>query len=304
MTRAESAGPMGRPGSEPALPAPFVVGVARSGTTLLRLMLDAHPELAIPPETHFIPTLAQTCGTGDRDAGACALEALTSDPRWPDFGLERDALERRIEELRPATLGDALRAFYQLYAARFGKPRWGDKTPRYDARMSLIRQLLPEARFVHLIRDGRDVWLSLRGVSFGPDSVEAAATAWVSRIARARAQARALPFYLEARYEDLVLEPESTLQRICTFLDLSWDPAMLGYHDRAATRLAELKDVVDPTTGRVSKGANRQRIHALTSAPPQADRVGRWRTELDGAERQRYETIAGSLLQELGYELG
>jgi hypothetical protein len=163
--------------------------------------------------------------------------------------------------------------------------------------------LLPEARFVHLIRDGRDVRLSLRGVSFSPGSVEAAATAWDVRIAKARAQAQTIPFYLEARYEDLVLEPESTLRRICTFLDLSWDPVMLECHDRAATRLAELQDAVDPTTGRVNKGANRQRTHALTSAPPRAARVGRWRKELDSAERRRYEAIAGPQLRELGYEL-
>lgn len=288
----------------PALPAPFVVGVARSGTTLLRLMLDAHPELAIPPETHFVPRLAERCGTGDRESAACVLEALATDPRWPDFGLDREALGRRLEALESFTLGGGLRAFYQLYAGRFGKARWGDKTPRYLIRMSLIQQLLPEARFVHLIRDGRDIWLSLRALSFGPDSVETAAADWASRIARARTQARTLPFYMEVRYEDLVLEPEATLRRICEFLDLTWDPVMLDYHDRAAARLAELQDVSDPATGRVAKGVNRQRIHALTGVPPQAERVGRWRAELEGGERQRYEGIAGALLRELGYEVG
>lgn len=302
MTEAETGAQSADGG--PALPAPFVVGVARSGTTLLRLMLDAHPELAIPPETHFIPTLAQTCGSPGRESSACVVEALTTDPRWPDFGIDREALGHRVEALEPFSLGGALRTFYRLYAARFGKARWGDKTPRYLVRMSLIRELLPEARFVHLIRDGRDIWLSLRGLAFGPDSVETAAADWASRIARARTQAKRLPFYLEVRYEDLVLEPEATLRRICKFIELSWDPVMLDYHDRAAGRLAELQDVHDPTTGRVTKGANRQRIHALTGAPPQADRVGRWRTELEGGERQRYEAIAGPLLQELGYELG
>lgn len=302
MAGAEGGIQSGRGG--PALPVPFVVGVARSGTTLLRLMLDAHPELAMPPETHFIPALAETCGANGQESSACVLAALTSDPRWPDFGLDGEALRQRIERLEPFTLGGALRAFYQLYAARFGKPRWGDKTPRYLIRMSLIRQVLPEARFVHLIRDGRDIWLSLRGLKFGPDSVDSAAADWVSRIAKARTQARNLPFYLEVRYEDLVLEPASTLRRICTFLELPWDPAMLSYHDRAGERLAELQDVYDPATGRVNKGANRQRIHALTERPPQADRVGRWRTELERSERERYEAISGDLLRELGYAVG
>jgi hypothetical protein len=292
-----------------ALPAPFVVGVARSGTTLLRLMLDAHPDLAIPPETHFIPKIAQACAppgsgqTSGREARDCVLDRFRADPHWPDFGLDYAAFARRLDELDPFTIGAALRSFYQLYAARFGKARWGDKTPRYLVQQTLIRRLLPEAHFVHLIRDGRDVWVSLRGVSFGPGTAEAAATEWQARIERARAQARGLPNYTEVRYEDLVLEPEATLRRIVTFLRLPWNPMMLTYYERAGERLGELQDVVSPTRGRLRTGVDRQRIHALTGAPPQPDRIGRWRTALDRAERNQYEAIAGPLLQELGYEL-
>lgn len=292
-----------------ALPAPFVVGVARSGTTLLRLMLDAHPDLAIPPETHFIHRLAKACGTTGKRAArgaptpACVLETLTTYPRWPDFGLDRDELARRFAELDEFSLGGALRCFYELYAARCGKPRWGDKTPEYVIRMSLIQRLLPEARFVHLIRDGRDVWLSLRGVPFGPGSVDAAAAMWRDRISTARSQAAGLPFYLEVRYEDLVLEPEATLRRTCAFLELPWDAGMLTYHDRAEERLAEIQDVVDPTTGRLIRAAVRRSHHGLVGAPPQRDRVGRWRTELDQAERERFAAVAGPMLRELGYDL-
>ena len=184
------------PGALP--PAPFVVGVARSGTTLLRLMLDAHRDLAIPPETHFIPVIAQACDSAATPAGmaspACFLERITTDSRWRDFGIEEAALRRRVAALAPFTLGDGLRAFYELYAARFDKTRWGDKTPRYLVSLPLIHQLLPEVRFVHLIRDGRDVWLSQQAVSFGLESIETAATAWASRIERARRLARGVPF--------------------------------------------------------------------------------------------------------------
>ena len=171
-------------GGEPA-PAPFVVGVGRSGTTLLRLMLDAHPELTIPAETQFVPQLIEAA-----DAGASAeglVELIVGARTWSDFGLD----ERRLRE-RVAT-GDApgaaavLRAFYGLCAERAAKPRWGEKTPAYVRSMTAIGELLGEARFVHLIRDGRDVALSRRRRGMG-DGKPMADTArlWRRRIEGAR----------------------------------------------------------------------------------------------------------------------
>ena len=122
---------VGRDGSRPSKrrPPPFIVGVARSGTTLLRLMLDAHPELAIPPETHFVPRLIKLV-----DGGAGPGEVATflaGHPRWGDYGLDAAELERRLDALEPFDAGSALRAFYGLYAEGQGKPRWGDKSPPY-----------------------------------------------------------------------------------------------------------------------------------------------------------------------------
>ncbi len=120
-------------------PAPFVVGVARSGTTLLRLMLDAHPELAIPPETHFIPKVksgraAEAVGEGEMRRRA--HEVITEHRRWPDFGLDADELRAPLRRrTEPFNRRDALRAFYGLYAGKQGKPRWGDKSPGYVRRM-------------------------------------------------------------------------------------------------------------------------------------------------------------------------
>lgn len=291
------------PEPTPVFPVPFIVGAGRSGTTLLRLMLDAHPDLAIPPETHFITTVAKRCGAA-AEPRACFVQTLTSHRLWPDYCVDADALRRSVDRLDPFTLADALRAFYALYAGRFGKPRWGDKTPGYLAHMALLQRVLPEVRFVHLIRDGRDVALSLRETWFAPGSIEKAADWWVWSIIRARTEAKEVGFYLEVRYEDLILETESTLRRICAFVDLEWAPAMLRYHTSAENRLAELGDVAAPPGGRVVPGADRRRILSRTSSPPQSDRVARWRRELALAERERYEAVAGALLRELGYEVG
>src|SRR5437762_313536 len=108
-------------------PAPFIVGVGRSGTTMFRLMLDAHPELAIPPETIFRSQVRHSCELAS-DSRAGFLENLTSHINWEDFHIRADSLKQRIAEVSPFNISDALRAFYQLYAERFGKPRWGDRS--------------------------------------------------------------------------------------------------------------------------------------------------------------------------------
>ena len=111
------------------LPVPFIVGQHRSGTTLLRLMLDAHPDLTIPPETQFIPLAAEKCA-GAADPAAAFIETLVSHVHWADFHLDADELERRVRELRRFDLSVAVRLFYELYSERIGKPRW--ETRRRD----------------------------------------------------------------------------------------------------------------------------------------------------------------------------
>ena len=284
-------------------PAPFIVGAERSGTTLLRLMLDAHPELAVPPETHFIDRAAQECRDAP-DPRRAFLETVTSHRRWGDFQIDGERLERRVSGIEPFDLGEALRTFYGLYAERFGKPRWGDKTPLYVHRMELISTLLPEARFIHIIRDGRDVALSTKDLWFGPDSVEEAAQKWRSLIEKARQQSQGLPHYLEIRYEDLVSDTEPTLKRICEFVDLSWDPGMLAYHKTAEERMSEIyRDMKTPRGKKVVRGEMRRSLHTLTGSPPQRDRIARWRGEMSIADQKRFEEVAGETLRELGYEV-
>jgi sulfotransferase family protein len=284
-------------------PAPFIVGVSRSGTTLLRLMLDAHPQLAIPPETHFIPELVESCerGAGPEEV----LELLTRHRRWRDFRLDPDELLRRLRALEPFRPGDALRTFYGYYADRAGKPRWGDKTPHYTRKMPLIERVLPEARFVHLIRDGRDVALSLMEVHFGPEDVRGAAERWTSWIAKARRHAERVDHYLELRYEDLVLDPEAVLGQVCDFVELPWDSAMLEYHERAPGRIEEIaRDFDRPQGGPAIPADVRARQHRHVSQPPREDRVARWRRDMSPPDQAAFEAVAGELLAQLGYPVG
>jgi hypothetical protein len=285
-------------------PAPFVVGVNRSGTTLLRLMLDAHPDLAIPPETHFVPDLiarAERRGVTAEDLVA----VVVAQREWGDLGFTEEELLERFRSVSPLTATGALRSFYEAYAGRAGKSRWGEKTPAYAKSMVRIHRVLPEARFVHLLRDGRDVWLSRRKSSATPPSAARVAVRWKERIQRARDQAPRVPHYLEVRYEDLVLDTEPVLRRVCEFIELEFDPAMLEYHERAEERLAEMKRDLPARGQRPHQPASkRMAIHALTTEPPKAERVHRWRSQMPDSDRVEFEREAGDLLAELGYETG
>ena len=294
--------------AEAGLPAPFVVGVGRSGTTLLRLMLDAHPQLAVPPETHFFESLLEASGR-IRFGPAQALRAITGDPRrrWNDFGLTEGELLDRFGAIPRFNVSDAVRAFYELYAEKQGKPRWGDKTPTYVKTMRRIKRVLPEARFIHVIRDGRDVTLSnnKRMVERGHrDPVPAARSArkWRNRIEKARADGPHLGEYLEIRYEDLVGDTEPALRKVCEYIDLDFDPVMLSYHERAADRLAEMAGAMPARDGRPERDAGeRLKAHALATKPPTKERIEVWREDMSADDQAEFERVAGDLLDDLGY---
>ncbi len=281
-------------------PMPIIVGVPRSGTTLLRMMLDAHSELAVPPETGFLPALADL--EPDSDAATSAWSIITGFHTWPDFQLDADALRTALER-GPCSPADAARTFYRLYAERFGKARWGDKTPTYGSELDRISSLLPEARYVHIIRDGRDVMLSVRELWFRPgETVEACAEDWARRLAQTLELGARARHYFEVRYEHLIAAPEETLRTICAFLDLRFEPAMLSYHRRAAARLDEHQARYAADGTLVISKAERVRNQRFVTEPPRLDRVERWRKELTPDELRRFDAVAGEWLARLGYD--
>ena len=289
--------------NEPEFAVPFICGATRSGTTLLRLMLDAHTDVAIPSETHFITKLIKLC-LKQRVSADQLAEAVTSRNRWGDFHLDADEYRERVRALDRPNVADASRAFFQLYAEKQGKRRWGDKTPGYVKSMPRLQRVLPEARFVHLIRDGRDVALSLLPMNWGPSTVEQAAEIWRGRIQQARRQAPRLDHYIEVKYEDLITDTEPVLRRVCEFIELEFDPIMLDYHRTATARLSEKARDLERPSGDVQPAEARMASHKLASEPPRADRVARWKQKMSEADRVAYEAIAGDTLAELGYEVG
>jgi hypothetical protein len=250
--------------AEPQHVFPFVVGCSRSGTTLLRAMLDGHRELAVPPESHF--ALARSVRSLRR--------ALARDP-W--FALwEIDA-----PDLRGLDCADAVRALFAAYAAARGKPRYADKTPHYVSHLPRLAARFLEARFVHVVRDGRDVALSLLQVPWGPDTVEEAALHWRRRVLEGRAAGLPADRYREVRYEALVADPERELRALAAWLELEYDAAMLAYPGRPL---------------RVPYPEHHRGL-ALAPTPELRD----WRREMAPEDVARFEAVAGDALAELGY---
>lgn len=287
-------------------PVPFVVGAPRSGTTMLRLMLDAHPDLAIPPETYFITRAQKMWQAAKRRPGESEveafIEAVTTHKRWVDFHLDADAFAERVRVRNPKKLGDGVRCFYEMYAEKIDKPRWGDKTPFYVRKMDLIHRILPEAHFVHLIRDGRAVALSIKDLWFGPDTIEGCAEFWVARLDEARRKAEKLPHYTEIIYEDLVRDPEPNLRKIAEFIDVPFDERMVRFYENVDERIAvETPPEEVAPDGRIVSTDERMKIMENLSRPPDPTRIDRWRDEMSAEDIAKFEAIAGHRLRELGY---
>ena len=233
---------------------PFVVGSERSGTALVRTLLDSHPDLAIPGESHFIPQMSHLAGF---------LDVVFSDQFVRQWGLPEAHVRARFAGEPPASYADAVRLLYACYAESRGKPRYGDQTPPYVRHLPLLSSLFPEARFVHVIRDGRDVAGALVAAEGYSGTLEEAAEHWRDAVEDGRRVGAELGVgrYLELPYEALVADPDAGWRRLCEFVDLPYAPS------------------------------------AITVDAGRRD----WRTDMDAVDAGVVWLLAGRLLAELGY---
>jgi hypothetical protein len=267
----------------------FVVGCDRSGTTVLRLVLDRGGEIAIPTESMIVADFARfasapltTDAEFDRLAGA-----VWKHPKVREWSIAGGP-PRREGRTGAAAYRAAIEAPYLAYAHLRGTDRWGDKTPYYVLHIDLVKRVFPEARIVHLVRDGRDVALSLLRVPFGPANVWAAAHQWRDAVDAGDAAAeRYGEDVLTVRYEDLVSDPAATVPRICAFAGLAYRPEMLEVERTGSDRLIKGQE-----------GWFRQLGAGITTAS-----VGRWRTEMSAARQAVFTSIAADALRRHGYDL-
>jgi hypothetical protein len=276
----------------------FIVGCPRSGTTLFQRVVDAHPELAVIDETLWILRLYRRSEgvTADGLVTPRVIDDLLADRRFVRLDLPIADVERLLDGGRtPYTR--FVSGIFDLYGRSRGKPLVGDKSPGYVRRIPTLHQLFPEARFVHLIRDGRDVALSatgwkkadriFRGWPDWPDDPWTTAALWWERSVRLGRDASGLlppGRYHEVKYEALVADPTAESRKLCAFLDLPYDEAMVRFHE-GRTR---------PQRGRGTK----------SQWLPPTSGLRDWRTQMSADALERFEAAAGDLLDELGYGRG
>jgi hypothetical protein len=264
----------GGPGEVARPDAPvFVIGAPRSGTTLLRLILDSHPRISCGEETHFLRDLGSIVGR-----------------HWDlvaTYGFDRAWWVARIARFYATFQADVL--------ARTGKARWAEKDPTYTLILELVDELFPDAVYVHLVRDGHDVVASFRDRWGYRSAVRAARGEWARYVRSARTLGARLPRerFLELRYERLVADPAAEARGLFDFLGEAWHPEVLDFDPAEHT-----------ATERYRRFTASRRQAAGETATIYRSRVGAGRAGLDPFLRALLRRGAGDLLDELGYAGG
>lgn len=278
--------PQGAPLKKPPF---FVLGSQRSGTTMLRLMLNNHRSLCIPHESGFIPEFYAKAGRYGDIRDADVQRAMLRDIS-DSHHVSRGKLIPQLDDVLSFPIVDyrsLVDAIFQAHIAQFEKPRWGDKTPSYTEDIDVLRQVFPDAKFIHLVRDGRDVLVSQKNIEWLSRNVVRLIRDWQWKVSIAHKVGQVLgEDFLEVRYEDLVRKPEETLREICTFLDEDYDPDMMSYNDVGKDRVP----------------AESIRWHKNSIELPNPNKIGTWKTKLSTSEKILFDDIAGDTLELFGYE--
>lgn len=259
---------------------PIVVGgCPRSGTTLIRVILDTHPGICCGPESEIFKP-------GRRNPARLA----------DLFDLDAGAVETLLKQA--ASQAEFIDRFFDLYRVQSNCKRWAEKTPNNIQSLDFLFEHFPKAKFLHMIRDGRDTVCSLRThprhkvvdgklVKLNTNNpIPQCIDTWVRETSRGLAW-RADPRYFELRYEDVVREPEPTLRRVFEFLEEPWDPIVLNFHEVQSASRDVTKFPQNPEALRKLSGGS----------------LARWQKDLSAEELELFYEQAGELMRTFGYEI-
>lgn len=227
----------------------YIIGNPRSGTSLLRLMLTCHPEVVIPPEGHFFLWLeGKYRDLSFPEAANQFIDELVETKKFETWGIEKSALQEIFKEYAPQSFGDAVALVYCSYGIMKGRTEfkyWGDKNKLWKDKLNRVLNYFPNSKFIHIVRDGRDVACSFKDLSaremhafkYGPkmpDKIDNIAEHWATNIAFIRKFITTLKqdHFITIRYEDLIMSPVQTLTDITDFLQLEFSESMLNYASR------------------------------------------------------------------------
>ncbi len=267
----------------------FIVSAPRSGSTLLRLILNAHPRLAVPPPDWLFDLVypyLYSYGDLRQPAHLLALaEDMLATPtvgKWPIKPAAADLVAAAVEP----TFAGLYAALHREYAKTEGKSRWGEKTPRNSFWMDEIHALYPAAQFIHIVRDGRDQAIDISDSLLWPYAVYSGAYLWQRYVLSVRDFARELPAgaFLEIRYEDLCAAPEPTIRKLCGFIGEAFDQRMLAPQDTPSAR-----------------AWSEHPLHAKTARPISTQYCEMYRTRLPASDVAALDALIGPTLELFGY---
>ncbi len=272
----------------------FIVGCERSGTTLLRLMLHSHPEIAIPPQTKFLKKLWKRrlqFGALEKNQNREKLIQWFSknhnrNTKLVDLNLDWDKVRTDLNNC-PPTLGSFVSVIFRRYSLQQGKIRWGDKRPYYIKYLPQLLSLFPSAKIIHIVRDGRDSVASLKKMPWWKKSSIYSMLNWREAIRNGNKAGKNIPKnqFFELKYEDLVANTETWLRKICQFIDEPFDASMLQFQGTAKTAVPEYK----------------HQWHSQTQNEVTPQSIGRGQLELDQWELEIFNRMARKELAHHGY---
>ncbi|WP_034261556.1 sulfotransferase family protein [Altibacter lentus] len=222
----------------------FILGNPRSGTSLLRIMLHSHPEICIPPESHFFLWLEGKYRNWDSQLLETYLDDLYNSTKFETWGLDRTELKNFIDRYSPQTYEYLVSLIYKFYAVKEARKPcyWGDKNSLWIEKLDKIKAYYPNAFIVHLIRDGRDVACSYKEIykknintTYAPklpNEIAEVAENWNVNNISIEKFLKKFPEkqHVQIKYEELLSSPKSTLQKILDPLGLEMKKAQLEYY--------------------------------------------------------------------------
>lgn len=270
----------------------FIVGCERSGTTLLMLYLDQHPQIAIPHESHLfhrIFPLLPYYGNLDDDTNLRLLISDMLSDMWIQCWNLNVGVDEFISGLEERSFRGCVRRLFELFLQDEGKELWGEKTPVHVMYIPEILSVFQNAKFIHMVRDGRDVAQSLQRVPFGTKNVWASGKRWRNRIEQFESakQYLAKDAYIEVRYEEFITRPQAELDRIHEFLGV--EPISIAFNGVKSEK-------AQCFTGSMN-------VHYLVQAPLQKSRIGAYKAFFSPREIAIFESVSARELNRYHYYL-
>jgi hypothetical protein len=274
------------------VPPLFMFGFERSGTTFLSMLVGAHPEIAVPLSTtglwyHYAGKIAEYSGLADQDSVERMVQDLLGEKRvqmWDADLIAGDLLP----DIRIADYPSVVSAFHKAYAAKQEKPCWANIDIASLYSMDTANDWFPNAKFLHIVRDGRDVALSHVTYRYGLSTTTEVADHWVRDLHTNMKMGRIIgpERYKIIRYEDLVNDTETLLREICEFIGVRYSEEMLAYPQMVESKIPP----------------DRRFLWPALNKPPQAANSYRWKTGMSKVKRNVFESHAIDMLKQLGYE--